>query len=187
VTADLGQMRYFVAVAEHGNFTHAADELRVAQQAVSEQITALEATLGVTLLRRSSRKVERMPSAPCSSPTRSRCLPPRTAPRDGCKRPPRRGRNPHPPHGGHCICDHPARFELLIDYAGANPGSKSPRTRFTARTSSIFCWQAKCDLALMAMGSAPQLRQRLIRRAVLRLRSALTTRLRGPVRRSSRR
>ena len=55
-------MRYFVAVAEHGNFTRAADELHVAQQAVSQQIRALEATLGVTLLRRSSRKVELTPA-----------------------------------------------------------------------------------------------------------------------------
>src|SRR5215468_3945157 len=51
-------MRYFVAVAEYGNFTRAADELHVAQQAVSQQVRALEATLAVTLLRRSSRKVE---------------------------------------------------------------------------------------------------------------------------------
>ena len=55
-------MRYFVAVAEHGNFTRAADELHVAQQAVSQQIRALEATLGATLLRRSSRKVELTPA-----------------------------------------------------------------------------------------------------------------------------
>jgi DNA-binding transcriptional LysR family regulator len=62
VAADLRQMRYFVAVAEHGNFTRAADELHVAQQAVSQQIRALEATLSVTLLRRSSRKVELTPA-----------------------------------------------------------------------------------------------------------------------------
>jgi DNA-binding transcriptional LysR family regulator len=54
-------MRYFVAVAEHGNFTRAADELHVAQQAVSQQIRALEATLGATLFRRNSRNVELTP------------------------------------------------------------------------------------------------------------------------------
>jgi DNA-binding transcriptional LysR family regulator len=58
VAADLRQMRYFIAVAERGSFTRAADELHVAQQAVSQQIRALEATLGVTLLRRNSRQVE---------------------------------------------------------------------------------------------------------------------------------
>ena len=58
MAADLRQMRYFVAVAEHGSFTRAADELHVAQQAVSQQIRSLEATLGVTLLRRNSRQVE---------------------------------------------------------------------------------------------------------------------------------
>jgi hypothetical protein len=57
----LRQMRYFVAVAEHGNFTRAADELHVAQQAVSQQIRALEATLGATLFRRNSRNVELTP------------------------------------------------------------------------------------------------------------------------------
>src|SRR4029453_19421559 len=61
VSPDLRQMRYFVAVAEHGSFTRAAQELHVAQQAVSQQIRSLEATLGATLLRRSSRKVELTP------------------------------------------------------------------------------------------------------------------------------
>ena len=58
MAADLRQMRYFVAVAEHGSFTRAADELHVAQQAVSQQVRSLEATLGVKLLRRNSRQVE---------------------------------------------------------------------------------------------------------------------------------
>jgi DNA-binding transcriptional LysR family regulator len=57
VTPDLRQMRYFAAVAERGSFTAAARELHVAQQAVSQQVKALEQLLGVTLLERSSRRV----------------------------------------------------------------------------------------------------------------------------------
>src|SRR5262249_45524618 len=55
---ELRQMRTFAAVAERRNFTRAADDLHIAQQAVSQQIKALERALGVTLLRRSSRRVE---------------------------------------------------------------------------------------------------------------------------------
>src|SRR5215475_7040733 len=51
-TPDLRQMRYFKAVAERGSFTEAARELHVAQQAVSQQVKALEQLLGVTLLER---------------------------------------------------------------------------------------------------------------------------------------
>src|SRR5262245_47947862 len=54
-------MRYFRAVAERGSFTGAARELHVAQQAVSQQVKALEQLLGVTLLERSSRKVSLTP------------------------------------------------------------------------------------------------------------------------------
>jgi DNA-binding transcriptional LysR family regulator len=50
-------MRYFAAVAERGSFTRAAQDLHVAQQAVSQQVKALEQLLGVTLLERSSRRV----------------------------------------------------------------------------------------------------------------------------------
>src|SRR5262245_8559121 len=45
-------MRYFTAVADRGSFTGAARELHVAQQAVSQQVRALEQLLGVTLLER---------------------------------------------------------------------------------------------------------------------------------------
>jgi DNA-binding transcriptional LysR family regulator len=60
-TPDLRQMRYFAAVAESGSFTAAARELHVAQQAVSQQVKALEQLLGVTLLERGSRRAELTP------------------------------------------------------------------------------------------------------------------------------
>ncbi|WP_344339451.1 LysR family transcriptional regulator [Agrococcus versicolor] len=46
----LAQLRYFVAAAEHGSMTWAADELFVAQSAVSTAIANLETTVGVQLL-----------------------------------------------------------------------------------------------------------------------------------------
>jgi DNA-binding transcriptional LysR family regulator len=54
-------MRYFTAVAERGSFTGAARELHVAQQAVSQQVKALELLLGVSLFERSSRRVKLTP------------------------------------------------------------------------------------------------------------------------------
>src|SRR5262249_60282559 len=63
VTPDLRQLRSFVAVAERGSFTRAADDLYVAQQAVSQQVKALEKALGVTLLWRTSRRGELTPAA----------------------------------------------------------------------------------------------------------------------------
>jgi DNA-binding transcriptional LysR family regulator len=55
---ELRQLRTFAAVAQRRSFTQAADDLHIAQQAVSQQIIALERSLGVTLLRRTSRRVE---------------------------------------------------------------------------------------------------------------------------------
>jgi DNA-binding transcriptional LysR family regulator len=62
VEPDLRQVRYFVAVAECRSFTRAAEQVHVAQQAISQQVKSLEGALGVRLLRRTSRRVELTPA-----------------------------------------------------------------------------------------------------------------------------
>lgn len=51
-------IRYLLAVAEHGNFTRAAEALHVSQPTLSQQIIQLEGMLGVALLDRSGRAVK---------------------------------------------------------------------------------------------------------------------------------
>lgn len=55
---EIGQLRAFVAVAEEGSFTRAADRLHLVQSSVSAAVQALERELGAKLLARGNRRSE---------------------------------------------------------------------------------------------------------------------------------
>ena len=60
---ELRHLRYFVAIAEEGSFTQAAERrLHTAQPSLSRQIRDLESTLGVTLIRREARGLSLTPA-----------------------------------------------------------------------------------------------------------------------------
>lgn len=55
---DIRHLRYFLTVAETGNFTRAAERLRISQPSVSQQIAQLERTLRTPLFRRIGKRVQ---------------------------------------------------------------------------------------------------------------------------------
>jgi DNA-binding transcriptional LysR family regulator len=54
---DLRQLRYVLAVVDHGGFTRAAAAIPVAQPSLSQAVRSLEAELGVELFHRTGRRV----------------------------------------------------------------------------------------------------------------------------------
>ncbi|WP_326697168.1 transcriptional regulator CynR [Streptomyces sp. NBC_01754] len=54
---ELRHLRYLLAVAEHGSFTRAAEELRISQPTLSQQVRQLERAVGAQLLDRTGRGV----------------------------------------------------------------------------------------------------------------------------------
>src|ERR1043165_981985 len=54
---ELRQLRYFVAVAEEGNISHAAQKIFLTQPALSRQIKALEDEIGQCLLKREAHSI----------------------------------------------------------------------------------------------------------------------------------
>jgi len=59
---DFRQIEYFISVAKHLNFTEAAKECYIAQQALSQAISAMEKELGFKLFVRSTRSVRLTPA-----------------------------------------------------------------------------------------------------------------------------
>jgi LysR family transcriptional regulator, transcription activator of glutamate synthase operon len=54
---ELRQFRYFVVLAQEGNYLNAAEELFISQSQLSKKIMSLEAELGVKLIDRSRKKI----------------------------------------------------------------------------------------------------------------------------------
>lgn len=59
---NLNQLKYFVTLAETQSFTKTAEQYYISQTAVTQQIKALEQTLGCSLLDRSTRPASLTPA-----------------------------------------------------------------------------------------------------------------------------
>ena len=61
VTMNINQLKYFVSVAEHQSFTKAATQFFISQTAITQQIHALEESIGIKLIDRSTRPISLTP------------------------------------------------------------------------------------------------------------------------------
>src|SRR5262245_28656061 len=170
-------MRYFRAVAERGSFTGAARELHVAQQAVSQQVKALEQLLGVTLLERSSRKVSLTPEGTVFLADCRRVL-------AGADRAARRVQAAARGEAGtlRLVYTLVSAFEtvpaLLARLAKDYPLLKSEAREVFGSDVDSLLRDSDCDLALAPLTTYPEdLLQRTVRREVLRVAVGETHRL----------
>ena len=67
MNVELRHLRYFVAVADAGTFTHAAERMYIAQPTLSQQIRRLEEMVGAPLLRRRREGVRLTEADPLSA------------------------------------------------------------------------------------------------------------------------
>ena len=58
---NLNQLKYFVAVAEYRSFTRAAEQYRLTQTAITQQVQKLEEEMGVPLINRKNRPISLTP------------------------------------------------------------------------------------------------------------------------------
>jgi len=122
---ELRQLATFVAVAEEGSFTRAADRLHVVQSAVSAGVRNLEKELGTMLFDRSTHSVRltRLRSRACCQ-RRARRWPLRRQPSDvvdrSQRRPARNGRARH--HAGAGIGVPSTSPGLLAAFRAEHPG-----------------------------------------------------------------
>lgn len=65
---ELHQLEYFVAVADEGNFTRAAERVHISQSGVSAQVRRLEDQLGTALIDRSGRRATLTPAGAAALP-----------------------------------------------------------------------------------------------------------------------
>ncbi|MFX4261850.1 LysR family transcriptional regulator [Pelotomaculum propionicicum] len=59
---EMHQLEYVLAVAKHHNFTRAAEEIKISQSSLSQQINKLESELGASLFVRTTRSVQLTPA-----------------------------------------------------------------------------------------------------------------------------